>query len=220
MINENCGALFPRKLQNTVQAEGCNFGFAFDGDGDRVVGVSSKGEIFDGDSIIYALAKEKKQKGLLSGNAVVATKMSSFALEEKLKEEGIGIFYSEVGDSNVLEEMRERNLSLGGEKSGHILFEKGLGDGIKTAIALSRLIINGFNTDSCLLPCYPRFEKNLPLHSDKAPTSEQIDKVKILLKDSGKIIVRPSGTEPLIRVMLESREKSLLDKALEILGIS
>ena len=220
LINQNCGALFPQSLQKAVVENNCHFGFAFDGDGDRVIGVTQKGELFDGDSILFALGKAIKEKGLLCGNAIVATKVSSFALEEKLNEEGITLFYSEVGDSAVAEEMKNRNLILGGEKAGHILLDEGTGDGLKIALALSQLLKSGFDLESCLLPTYPRFEKNLPLSATLSTPLfyKKVEKVKDILKGKGKIIVRPSGTEPLLRILIETKDEALLSQAVKILG--
>ena len=214
-INSGVGSTHPEKLADTVRRGGHRLGVAFDGDGDRAIFVDAGGRILDGDHIMFMCARHMKAEGRLRGNAVVATVMSNIGLELALKAEGITLFRTAVGDKYVMEAMQQRNLSLGGEQSGHLIFSDSLftGDGLITALNVLRtMAVTGRALGDLAddLKTYPQVLLNVRVREridlrtlpKVAVVIEQIEK---RLGGSGRLLVRYSGTEPLLRVMLEGQ---------------
>lgn len=212
-INDNCGSTHPCHLQNKVLEVQADLGLAFDGDADRLIAVDEKGQIVDGDQILYICAKALHSKGQLTNQTVVSTVMSNFGFKKALTDLGIKFAETKVGDRYVLEEMREKGHRLGGEQSGHIIFLdlNTTGDGILSALQLVSivkessspltLLLNGFNK-------YPQRLINVRVKDKKAweshPTIRKaIHKAEEELSGNGRVLVRASGTENLIRVMVE-----------------
>ncbi len=223
-INKNCGALYPENLVKKVFRYKADMGFAFDGDADRLIAVDEKGNVIDGDMIIYGLAKYFKKIGKLKHNTVVGTSHTNMAIEQDLKECGIELIRTDIGDKYVLAKLVERNLSLGGEQSGHIILKdlSTTGDGILSAITVANMIINEQTTMSNALKIdlYPQTNKNVVVEDkfrimNSEELSEEIAKRKSLLSGKGRLMIRASGTEPKIRVMVESEDGDLNEKIAE-----
>lgn len=214
-INENCGALHPETLCKRVLRCGADMGFAFDGDSDRLIAVNDKGEIVDGDVIIYALATYLKRINKLKGNTVVGTKHTNMAIENALKAQGITLLRTDIGDKYVLAKLIEKGLSIGGEQSGHIILKDvaTTGDGILSAIVLANMLIKEGKkmSDAIKVKLYPQSNKNV-IVSDKFRVmnsdelQREIAKYDEQLKNKGRIMLRASGTEPKVRVMVESQD--------------
>ncbi len=217
-INLNCGAVHPENLAKKVLKYKADVGFAFDGDSDRLIAVDEKGQIIDGDMIIYALAKFYKKQGKLKKNIVVGTSHTNMAIEASLREEGIELIRTDIGDKYVLAKLLEKDLSLGGEQSGHIIVKDlaTTGDGILSAIIVANMILTEQKTFSEALDVelYPQSNKNV-IVTDKfrVMNSEtlrnEVDKFNAILGSSGRIMIRASGTEPKIRIMVESQNASV-----------
>ena len=196
-------------------------GFAFDGDSDRLIAVDEKGHIIDGDMIIYALAKYLKSQGKLKKDTVVGTSHTNMAIEEGLKKEGIGLIRTDIGDKYVLAKLIENNLSLGGEQSGHIILKDiaTTGDGILSAIAVANMIISENKTlsETAFVELYPQVNKNI-IVSDKfrimnnEELGQDVAKYNAELSGKGRLMLRASGTEPKIRIMVESKDRDLNEK--------
>ncbi len=220
-INNNCGALYPENLVKRVLRYKADIGFAFDGDADRLIAVNEKGQIIDGDLIIYALAKYFKSLGKLKSNTVVGTSHTNMAIEHGLKDIGIDVIRTDIGDKYVLAKLLEKNLSLGGEQSGHIILKDiaTTGDGILTAIALTNMLINDNKKLSEVIDIelYPQVNKNI-LVEDKfrvinsEELANEVAYYNNQIQDKGRIMIRASGTEPKIRIMVESKDKDLNEK--------
>lgn len=217
-INNGCGALFPENLAKRVVKQGADMGFAFDGDADRVIAVDEKGKIIDGDMIIYGLARHLKTQGKLSKNTVVGTSHTNMAIEEKLKEEGISMIRTDIGDKYVLAELIDKKLSLGGEQSGHIILKDiaTTGDGILTAITVANMIASEKRAMSDIfeVDLYPQANINVVVNDkfrimNNEILSKEIVKRNEELSGKGRIMIRASGTEPKIRIMVESKDKEL-----------
>ena len=200
-----------------MREQGCRLGVAFDGDGDRAIFADAAGRIVDGDAVLLMCARHLKAKGRLKGNAVVATVMSNIGLEIALRESDIEMVRCPVGDKYVMEEMVRRDLSLGGEQSGHIIFADHLftGDGIATALNVLRVMAETGRELADLaseLVTYPqvlvnvRVREKKDLHSVPAIAAAMAS-VEERLAGQGRLLVRYSGTEPLLRVMLEGRDQ-------------
>jgi len=214
-INEGCGSLHPELLQATVVDKHLDIGIAFDGDADRVLFVDSHGRVVDGDHMMLILAEHLKSRGRLNANVVVTTVMSNIGLEIALRERGIGMVRTSVGDRYVLEELLSLGASLGGEQSGHVIFP-GIslaGDGIITAIELLRAVSEAGRPLAELaskLERYPQVLVNLRVRH-KPPMESMpgvrsiIDDVEKSLQGQGRVLVRYSGTENLARVMIEGQ---------------
>ncbi|MBQ8885140.1 MAG: phosphoglucosamine mutase [Clostridia bacterium] len=223
-INRGCGSTRPQALQALVREQGLDMGFAFDGDGDRCICVDENGEIRDGDCILYACALDLKRQNALDGNKIVATVMSNSGLVAALERQGIGVERTRVGDRFVYERMRERNAALGGEQSGHIIFAKhsSTGDGILTAIKLAELCVEREQSFSALfegLTLYPQTllnarvkNKRAVLYSPRvqAAAYNAEEKVKAV---GGRLLIRPSGTEELIRILTECADEKIASEA-------
>ena len=216
-INNNCGSTHIEGLQKLVIENKLDIGFAYDGDADRCLAVDSKENVIDGDLIIYLCGKYLKDKGELNGNKVVTTIMSNIGLYKALDEIGIGYEKTQVGDKYVNENMVTNGYVLGGEQSGHIIFSKyaTTGDGILTSLKIMETIIETKKTiDELLLPIkiYPQVLKNVSV-SDKQKVlndmnvKNKINEIENKLGNDGRVLVRPSGTEMIIRVMVEAKTK-------------
>ena len=226
-INLGCGSTHPELLAATVREKHCRLGVAFDGDGDRAIFVDATGRIVDGDAVLLMCARQMKAQGRLKGNAVVATVMSNIGLELSLRESAIELVRTSVGDKYVMEEMLRRDLSLGGEQSGHIIFSDHLftGDGIATAMNVLRAMADSGRELADLageLVTYPqtllnvrvRFKKDL---STVGPVADAMARVEEMLAGRGRLLVRYSGTEPLLRIMIEGEDQQeIQDWATEI----
>ena len=218
-INENAGSTHIEVLQKFVVENGLDVGFAYDGDADRCLCVDENGEIVTGDHILYMLGQYMKQRGQLDNNTVVTTIMSNFGLYKALDEKGIGYAKTAVGDKYVYEYMVNNNCRLGGEQSGHIIISKyaTTGDGILTSLKIMEVMLAKKKKLSQLcegLTIYPQVLKNVRVKSkpeaqNDPAVQEAVAEVAKLLGDSGRILVRESGTEPVIRVMVEAATKQL-----------
>ena len=232
-INLDCGALHVSKLCTRVVAEGADAGFAFDGDADRCIGVSSSGAIIDGDAVLLIVARYLKARGRLTSNngtpMVVATVMSNLGFERALEREGISLVRTAVGDKYVLEEMIRRGAPIGGEQSGHLIFleQATTGDGLLTALrVLEILAATGQPLDALTsgLQVYPqklvnvRVKERKPL-GDLSGVNAAIQSAERQLGAEGRVLVRFSGTEPLLRVMVEGpTDESVDDHCATIAG--
>jgi phosphoglucosamine mutase len=216
-INLQCGSTHLEALQARVVASKARLGIAFDGDGDRALFVDSAGKIVDGDAVLLMAADQLKREDRLPGPAIVATVMSNIGLEVALRERGIGMVRCQVGDRYVMEEMQRRDLVLGGEQSGHIIFAEHLmtGDGIGTALQVLR-IMNATGKDlaelAAALVTYPQILVNVRVRERadymKVPAiADAIARVERRVDGQGRVLIRYSGTEPLLRIMIEGRQQ-------------
>jgi phosphoglucosamine mutase len=215
-INAGFGALFPQALQKRVKATGAAVGFAFDGDGDRLISVDQLGEIRDGDYALAIAARYMARGGRLKGNCVVTTVMANLGLDESLESEGIEIVKTQVGDRYVHEEMQRRGANLGGEQSGHLLFldHAPAGDGILSALALLSVVRETGESLASLASCMRKFPQvlvNVPVRtkpSFDAVTGlhEKVTAFEQEMNGGGRVLIRYSGTEPLARVMIEGAD--------------
>ena len=221
-INTNCGSTHIEGLQKLVKEKGLDVGFAFDGDADRCLCVDENGNVINGDMIIYIYGCYLKERGKLAGNKVVTTVMSNFGLYKALDDAGIEYEKTAVGDKYVYENMSANGYRVGGEQSGHIIFRKyaTTGDGILTAIKMMEVMLEKKKTLAELaapVPVYPQVLKNIRV-TDKSAAQNDPDvqaAVKAVgekLGSDGRILVRESGTEPLVRVMVEAGEEALCEK--------
>ena len=219
-INEGCGSTEPLLLQETVVASGAAIGLALDGDADRLIVVDEKGTIVDGDQLMALIGLDHHRRGLLAGNAVVATVMSNLGLERRLAEDGIALERTQVGDRYVLEAMRARGRNVGGEQSGHIILSdhSTTGDGLVAGLQVLAALIEGGKPASELLHLFdpvPQLLKNVrfahgqPL--DAPAVKAAIADAERHLEGRGRLVIRKSGTEPLIRVMAEGDDLSMVE---------
>ncbi len=216
-INLNCGSTHPEALSAVVIERGCQMGVAFDGDGDRAIFVDHRGRVVDGDAVLLMCAAHLQREGRLKGGAIVATVMSNIGLELALTPLGIELVRCAVGDKYVMEEMLRRGLSLGGEQSGHIIFSDYLftGDGLCTALNVLRIVTLTGRTLADLagdLTTYPQVLLNVRVREKKdlrsvPPIAAAIARVESRVAGQGRLLVRYSGTEPLLRVMLEGKDQ-------------
>jgi phosphoglucosamine mutase len=215
-INLGCGATVPEEVAAQVVRAGAQLGVAFDGDGDRAIFADAQGRIVDGDHVLFLAARHLHAQGRLKGGCVVATVMSNLGLEHALTALGIGLVRTSVGDRHVLDEMVRRGANLGGEQSGHVIFldHEPSGDGLLTALqTLGVVLASGRSLGELAqeLPIYPQVHRNVRVR-EKADL-ERIDSVRAVLDEArsalagrGRLLVRYSGTEPLLRVMAEGRD--------------
>lgn len=223
-INENCGSTHPEELMDYVIRKKCDLGFAFDGDADRCLAVDEKGNLINGDVVLTLCAKYLKDLGKLKDDTLVVTVMSNLGLDIACKKEGIKTIKTKVGDRYVLEEMVKDGYVLGGEQSGHVIFldYNTTGDGLVTALQVSSIRKRSGKTLSELagimkeLPQVlvnakvPNEKKNIYL--EDAEIIESINNIEKSLNGVGRVLIRPSGTEPLVRVMLEGENQVEIDK--------
>ena len=211
-INHHCGSTHPQMLQQAVVANGADIGLALDGDADRLIVVDETGKVIDGDQLMALIAIEHKRRGLLRGKAVVATVMSNLGLERRLKQDRIELIRTQVGDRYVLEAMRARDCNVGGEQSGHIILtDHGTtGDGLVAGLQILAAMVDSGKKASELLNQFDavpqllknvRYEQGEPL--DNAKVIKRIAAAENQLAGRGRLVIRKSGTEPLIRVMAE-----------------
>ena len=212
-INNNCGSTHPEALSRLVTDNKLDIGFTFDGDADRCIAVDEDGNIIDGDKILYILAKRLKRKDMLKGNTIVATIMSNLALVNSLKDESIDCKFTTVGDKYVYSAMQEHDYQLGGEQSGHIILRKyaTTGDALLTAIMLTEEMKDRKSSISKLcdaVSLYPQITKNYKVTDKSAVTKDKalvnlVNDINERLSSNGRVILRASGTENLIRLMIE-----------------
>ena len=224
-INDNVGSTKIDTISTFVRENNVDVGFAFDGDGDRVLAVDANGNIVDGDKIMFILAKHLKEQGELKDNMVVSTVMSNIGFYKAIEENGLQSVKTAVGDRYVVEEMRNNNYSLGGEQSGHIILMNyaTTGDGILTAVKLANIIKStGKSLEELAseVSIYPQKLVNIKVIDKKAAMEDseilaECEKVEKELEGNGRILLRASGTENLIRVMVEASSDELTDKYCE-----
>lgn len=230
-INTNCGSTHIHVLQRFVKDHHLDVGFAYDGDADRCIAVDGDGNVVDGDAVLYICGKYMKEQGTLFNKTVVTTVMSNFGLYKAFDREGISYEKTAVGDKYVYENMASNGNCLGGEQSGHIIFSKHAttGDGILTSLKVMEVMLEKKQPLSRLvaeLEIFPQVLKNVKV-KDKTAAQEdgdvktEVEKVSAVLGDDGRILLRQSGTEPVVRVMVEapSRElcESCVDQIIEIM---
>ena len=223
-INANCGSTHMGELQARVVYEKANVGLAFDGDADRLLAVDENGEQIDGDVIMAIIGNHMKEKGTLKDNTIVATVMSNLGFFLMGKENGINIEQTKVGDRYVLERMLELGANLGGEQSGHIIFfdENTTGDGLLSALHLLQVLVetgkslSELATIMTVLPQalvgakVPNHKKNS--YMEYTEIAEAIERVSAKFAGEGRVLIRPSGTEPLVRVMIEGKDQQLIER--------
>jgi phosphoglucosamine mutase len=219
-INDHCGALHPAHVAQEVEARGAGIGLTFDGDADRCMLAGSRNNVINGDAILLVAARDLRARGLLTGDLVVATTMSNMGLEAALKRSGIRMLRAPVGDRYVLEEMLKHNAALGGEQSGHILLPHlaTTGDGLLTALVVLDLIArSGKSIDELTadLKVFPQVIVNVKVREKKPLESipavaATIRAAEEELKDSGRVVIRYSGTEALARVMIEAESEEAM----------
>ncbi len=218
-INKGCGALHPEALRAACKDAGAQIGITLDGDGDRSMLVDEQGEVRDGDHILGILGVFHQEKGTLHNNTVVATIMSNVGLERLLKDHGVSLIRTPVGDRNVIQKMRECGYLIGGEQSGHIVFDDGtglFGDGLGTALRVLEVLQEsgcGLSDVARSVRKYPQVLINVAVR-EKPPLNsipnvqKAIEEVEQELADSGRVVLRYSGTEPLARVMIEGPDQT------------
>jgi phosphoglucosamine mutase len=216
-INLHCGSTAPEMLARTVVSGRYDLGIAYDGDGDRAIFVDATGRVVDGDAVMLMCAKQMKAEGRLNGHAIVATVMSNIGLELALRQAGIDLVRCAVGDKYVMEEMIRRGIALGGEQSGHVIFSEYLftGDGLATSLNVLRTMAATRRSLADLasdLTTYPQVLLNVRVHQKvdlkTVPgVADVMADVERRLAGNGRLLVRYSGTEPLLRVMLEGRDQ-------------
>lgn len=224
-INDGYGSTSPENLQKTVIETGADIGLAFDGDGDRLIAVDEQGNIVDGDRIMFICGKHMKEKGQLKNDTVVTTVMSNIGLYRAFDELGIHSDKTAVGDRYVMEEMVKHGHNLGGEQSGHIIFldHNTTGDGMLSGLQLISAMVEKNKKLSELaaeIEIFPQVLKNVRvLDKNEVQTNtfvqEEINRVEEELGDTGRVLVRPSGTEPLVRVMVEAPTKEECEQAVD-----
>lgn len=222
-INKDAGSTHIEGLRKYVVENKLDLGFAFDGDCDRCIAVDNEGNVIDGDSILYILANFMKKEGWLDSNSVVTTIMSNLGLYKAFDDLGINYEKTDVGDKNVHARMYEKDIELGGEQSGHVIIKKfaNTGDGILTSLKVMEAMIESKNDLKSLvrdLKIYPQVlinvrvkDKNTVL--DNTNVKESIEKIENKLGNSGRVLVRKSGTEPLIRVMVEAETEEVANQS-------
>lgn len=221
-INTDCGSTHIEHLQKFVVDEGCDLGFAYDGDADRCIAVDGKGRVVDGDRILYICGTYMKEQGSLVNNTVVTTIMSNFGLYKAFDREGISYVKTAVGDKYVYENMAATGHCLGGEQSGHIIFSKHAttGDGILTSLKLMEVVLERKQPLDKLadeVEIYPQVLKNVRVKDKKAAQDDETVQAEVAavseaLGEDGRILLRQSGTEPVVRVMVEAPDMDTCER--------
>ena len=226
-INGGCGSTHPEAMQKRVLREGADVGIAFDGDADRLICADEKGALIDGDKLMFALARCLKKRDKLANDLLTTTVMSNLGFEEALGREGIGLQRAAVGDRYVLEMMQKTGSVFGGEQSGHLIFleEHTTGDGIFAAIRFLEALKRSGGKASELasgVTIYPQVLKNAGVKDENKYSFDKDEKVSAAIADvesemagKGRVLIRPSGTEPLVRVMLEGADMKDLNRMAE-----
>jgi phosphoglucosamine mutase len=223
-INKDCGSTSPKAMCERVVKEKANLGIALDGDADRLAMCGENGALLDGDQLLAMIATQAQAAGTLKGGCVVATDMSNMGLERYLEARGLKLARTKVGDRYVVERMRETGCNIGGEQSGHIILSDHAttGDGIIASLqTLAYMIEDGRPLSQCgrLFSPLPQILKNVPYRGPsplkEKPVQQAIESEKSALGDKGRIFIRESGTEPLIRVMVEGNEKNEVEAVTE-----
>ena len=229
-INDKCGSTHLEGLQKFVVENKCNLGIAYDGDGDRCLAVNEKGEVIDGDIIMAIISNYLKSKGNLRNNTLVATVMSNLGLKKYAEKNDINFVQTKVGDRYVLEEMLKNDYNLGGEQSGHIIMldYNPTGDGILTSLMLIKIILENQLPVSKLcdiIQIYPQVLINAKVDANKKydydkdeEIQKEIQKLEKEFSGNGRVLIRPSGTEPLVRVMIEGEEQGYIKAKAETLA--
>lgn len=231
-INENCGSTHLEQLKKFVVENKLKLGVAYDGDGDRCLAVDENGNEIDGDKIMAIISNYLKKNGRLSKDTIVATVMSNLGLHKYARDNGLDLIQTKVGDRYVLEEMLKGGYNLGGEQSGHVILldYNPTGDGILTSLMLIQAILEeneATSKTSEIIKLYPQVLINAKVNSDKKydyendiEIKEAIDKLEREFAGNGRVLIRPSGTEPLVRVMIEGEEQEYItEKAKEIASL-
>lgn len=223
-INENCGSTHLDTLKKFVVENKLSLGVAYDGDGDRCLAVDEKGEEIDGDKIMAIISNYLKKRGKLSKDTVVATVMSNLGLNKYVRDNGLELIQTKVGDRYVLEEMLKQGYNIGGEQSGHVILldYNPTGDGILTSLMLIQAILeeNKTSSEMCkIIKLYPQVLINAKVSSEKKYDYEKDEEIKQAIQKlekefagNGRVLIRPSGTEPLVRVMIEGEEQEYITK--------
>ncbi|MCX7823174.1 MAG: phosphoglucosamine mutase [Syntrophobacterales bacterium] len=224
-INDRCGALYPECIAQLVRKYGAHAGIAFDGDADRVIMADEKGNVLDGDTLMAICAEHMLREDRLPGRTVVATVMSNLGLEKTLESMNARLIRTPVGDRYVVEEMKKHGYKLGGEQSGHIVFldHNTTGDGIISALQVLAIMLKRerpLSELSLIMEKYPQKLVNIPLPDGKKfwdipGMKEYIIGIEKRLGKEGRILVRPSGTEPVVRVMVEALKEELIEDTIE-----
>jgi phosphoglucosamine mutase len=224
-INDECGSTSPQLLQETVVASGADIGIALDGDADRLMVVDEGGRIVDGDQLMSLIALELQARGELRGEAIVATVMSNLGLERKLGESGLKLLRTKVGDRYVLEEMRKTGCNVGGEQSGHIILadHATTGDGLVAGLQVLAALVEAKSAASELLRQFeplPQMLKNVRFNGGTEPLESDIVRKRIAAAEAelagrGRLVIRKSGTEPLIRVMAEGDDPAMVERLVD-----
>ncbi|HPO37269.1 MAG TPA: phosphoglucosamine mutase [Kiritimatiellia bacterium] len=224
-INTECGAMHPERMAQLVKEQGADIGIALDGDADRVIFADANGSIVDGDRVLAACAIAFKKRGLLARDTLVVTSMSNLGLHDAMRRHGIAVEVTDVGDRYVIDAMRKGGYSLGGEKSGHLIFHNHAttGDGIISALQVMRVMKQEGKTLAELADCMTEYPQRLV--SLKVKEKRPVHEVPVLaaairaceaeLKEAGRVIVRYSGTEPKIRLLVEASESALVEHWIE-----
>ncbi len=223
-INYKCGSTHPEIVKEYVLKTGADLGLSFDGDADRLIAIDEKGNIVDGDRIMAVCAAHLMEEGKLKNNTLVATVMSNIGLEKALKKHNCDIVKTKVGDRYVLEEMKKSGYVLGGEQSGHIIFleHNTTGDGLLSALQLISVVKKKnkpLSELASIMKTYPQVLKNAKVSNDKKRKyledeviSSRIAEIENIFHGEGRVLIRPSGTEPLVRVMIEGSDEEELNK--------
>ena len=226
-INDNCGSNNPENLREKVLSSSAHIGFAFDGDGDRVIAASSDGSILDGDYLLFICSEDRFDRGLLKNSSVVITPMANLGMREAFYNLGIPLHEVSVGDRNILQALEENNWLIGGEQSGHIIFRdlSTTGDGVLTSVQTLLALLRKHRSSveaSTVFSKVPQVLINVFEENDAEKIVEEIkDEVNVAsmeLGKGGRVLVRPSGTEPLVRVMVETRDSAVASSIAEHLS--
>jgi phosphoglucosamine mutase len=224
-INKECGSTHPELMQETVVASGAVIGLALDGDADRLIVCDEKGQLVDGDQLMALIGLGLHKRGALKGDAVVATVMSNLGLERKLGDAGLKLLRTKVGDRYVLEEMRKTGCNVGGEQSGHIILtdHATTGDGLVAGLQVLAALVESNRPASELLRQFeplPQLLKNVRFNGGAEPLETDTVRKRIAaaeaeLEGRGRLVIRKSGTEPLIRVMAEGDDAALVERVVD-----
>jgi phosphoglucosamine mutase len=226
-INKNCGSTHIEELQKFTVSNGCDIGLAFDGDADRVLAVDENGHLVDGDKIMSIIGLDLKKKGILNKNTIVVTVMSNLGFDVMARENGINIVKTAVGDRYVLEKMLENGYIFGGEQSGHVisLLHNTTGDGLVTALQLLSVVKKSgkkLSELASVMTVFPQVLRNARVSNNKKNSyledpviARKCKELEDIFHGEGRVLIRPSGTEPLVRVMIEGRDQDYITKKAE-----